>query len=245
MATNTYSALWFKLFMPLQKEEWTQNDAAFLARQLPLPRYRRVLDLACGQGRHALELARRSYQVTGLDRDEVAIAEARRRAREARQDIVYIVGNMLQLDDLPGAFDAVISMWQSFCYFDEETNTALLRSIFQKLTPGGRFVVDLYNRDYFEHHQGYKEQEIDGVTIKSHGYLQGNRWHSVLSYRNEHEELGGDHMEWQIFTSHEFCTLATTCGFTPLLVCTWSNENLSPSPDVGRMQIVLEKPYEL
>lgn len=84
-------------------------------------------------------------------------------------------------------------------------------------------------------------QEIDGVTVKSRGYLQGHRWHSVLSYSNEHGELGRDHMEWQIFTPREFCTLATTCGFTPLLVCTWANESLPASADMGRMQIVLEK----
>jgi SAM-dependent methyltransferase len=240
MTTNTYSALWFKLFLPLQ-EEWTCNEVAFLARQLPLPRYRRILDLACGQGRHALELARRGYLMTGLDRDKAAIAEARRRAREAEVEIVYLVGDMLRLDDVPGTFDAVISMWQSFCYFDEETNVTLLRSLFHKLTPSGRFVIDLYNRDYFEHHQGNKEQEIDGVTVRLQGYLQGNRWHSALSYRNELEELGTDHMEWQIFTSHEFCTLATTCGFTPLLVCSWANETLPPSAEAGRMQIVLKK----
>ena len=89
---------------------------AFLARHLPLPGYKHILDLGCGQGRHALELARRTYQVTGLDRDEAAITLAKRRAREAKQDIVYVVGDMLRLDELPSEFDAVISMWQSFCF---------------------------------------------------------------------------------------------------------------------------------
>lgn len=244
MTTNTYSALWFTLFLPLQ-EEWTPQEVAFLTRQLPLPRYRRVLDLACGPGRHALELARHAYQATGLDRDEAAITEARRRAREAGQDITYVVGDMRHLDELSGVFDAVISMWQSFCYFDGATNVALLHSIAKILTPGGRFVVDLYNRDYFEQHQGETEQQIAGVTVKSQGYLQGNRWHSVLSYSsNEQGELGGDHMEWQIFTPDEFSMLARTCGLSPVLVCTWANEQLSPSPEVGRMQIVLEKSGE-
>ncbi len=59
MTTNAYSSLWFRLFMPLQTEESTRNDVAFLTRQLPLPRYRRVLDLCCGYGRHALGLAER------------------------------------------------------------------------------------------------------------------------------------------------------------------------------------------
>src|SRR2546430_472449 len=118
MTNNAYSSLWFDVFMPLQKEEWTQNDVAFLARQLPLPRYQRVLDLGCGQGRHALELAKQSYQITGLDRDEAAIARARERAAEAEREITYIVDDMLRLEELPGEFDAIISMWQSFCYFD-------------------------------------------------------------------------------------------------------------------------------
>jgi len=242
MTTNVYSALWFEFFLPLQKEDWTQNDVAFLARHLPLPGYQRVLDLGCGQGRHALELARRTYQVTGLDRDEAAIALAKRRAREAKQDIVYVVGDMLRLDELPGEFDAVISMWQSFCFFDEETNAALLRQIHQKLTSGGRFIIDLFNRDYFEQHQGVTHLDINGVRVETHTFLQGNRLHSVLRYRKEHHEIGGDHFEFQVFTADEFCAFAMKCGFSPLLVCTWSNENLSPSPQVARMQIVLGKP---
>lgn len=56
---------------------------------------------------------------------------------------MYVVGDMLRLDELPGEFDAVVSMWQSFCYFDEVTNTALLNQIHQKLTPEGRFIIDL------------------------------------------------------------------------------------------------------
>jgi len=140
-----------------------------------------------------------------------------------------------------GEFDAVVSMWQSFCYFDEVTNAALLDQIHQKLSPGGRFIIDLFNRDYFEQHQGVTYQDIDGVSVETHTFMRGNRLHSVLQYRKEDREIGGDHFEFQMFTADEFCAFAMKCGFTPLLVCTWSNENLSPSPDVARMQIVLEK----
>lgn len=238
---NTYSDLWFKLFMPLQKEEWTQNEVAFLTRQLPLPDYQQVLDLCCGQGRHALALSRRGYQVTGLDRDEAAITEARQRAREAAQDIAYIVGDMLHLDRWPDEYAAILSMWQSFGYFDEATNKVLLSQIHQKLTPTGRFVIDLFNRDYFEQHQGITHQEQAGVSIETHTYLHGNRLHSVLQYQQGDQKPGGDHFEFQVFTADEFCAVATACGFTPRLVCTWSDENRLPSPDIARMQIVLEK----
>ncbi len=242
MAANAYSSQWFQLFMPLQSEESTRNDIAFLARQLPLPRYQRVLDLCCGYGRHALGLAGQGYQVTGLDRDESATAEAERRARAAGVDVTYVVGDMRELDALPGTFNAVINMWQSLSYFDEETNASVLRAIHDKLTPGGRFIVDMYNRAYFERNQGEKRQEINGVTVESHGYMEGDRWHSVLTYRDAQGVLtGGDHMEWRLYAADEFDALAATCGFTTRLVCTWSDENRAPSPDIARMQIVLER----
>jgi SAM-dependent methyltransferase len=242
MSANAYSPLWFQLFMPLQTEELTHQDVAFLARHIPLPRYQRVLDLCCGDGRHALALAERGYQVTGLDRDEAAIAEAKQRATLANQTITYLLGDMRQVSRVLGEFDAIINMWQSFCYFDEETNADLLRQIAGKLTPGGRFIIDMYNRSYFVSHQGIQQREINGVTVETNTYLQGNRLHSVSRYWDEAGEWGGDHFEFQMFTPDEFSVLASACGFVPLLACAWSDENVAPSAEVARMQLVLEKP---
>ena len=241
MPANTYSSLWFQLFMPLQTEEWTENDVAFLARQLPLPRYRRVLDLCCGYGRHAVRLAARGYAVTGLDRDAAALEEARLQAVDAHQQVTYVLGDMRELSALPGSFDAVINMWQSLSYFDDATNIEVLRQIAAKLAPARRFVVDMYNRDYFERNQGHKSQHINGVTVETDGYMEGNRWHSVLTYRDEHGERGEDHMDWQLYTPGEFGALAAECGLVSLLACAFSDERVAPSPEAPRMQFVLEK----
>jgi SAM-dependent methyltransferase len=245
MTTNSYSAVWFRLFMPLQSEEMTRREVAFLVRQLPLPRYRRALDLCCGYGRHAIGLAERGYQMMGLDRDAEVIAEARRQTLAAHQEVAYVVGDMRaigELPDLPGAFDSVINMWQSLSYFDDATNTRLLRAIHDKLTPGGRFIVDMYHRAYFERNQGHKRQEIDGVIVETDGYMEGARWHALLTYRDARgEDHGSDHMEWRLFTPDEFAALAADCGFAPLLVCAWADESQPPSADVARFQIVLER----
>ena len=189
-----------------------------------------------------MRLAERGYHVTGLDRDPEAIAEAERCTRTAHQQVTYLVGDMRELDELPGTFDGVINMWQSLAYFDEATNADVLRQIWSKLTPGGRFIVDIYNRDFFERNQGQKRQEIDGTIVETDGYMQGNRWHSVITYRNANGAVvGGDHMEWQMFTPDEFIALSAECGFTSRLVCAWADENIPPSPDVARMQVVLER----
>jgi SAM-dependent methyltransferase len=242
MTPNTYSSTWFQLFMPRQTEEQTRNEIAFLTRQLPLPRYRRVLDLCCGYGRHAIGLAAQGYEVTGLDRDEEAIAEARRRTQAAGVSVTYLTGDMRELSAAPGTFDAVINMWQSLNFFDEETNAQVMRAIHSKLTPGGRFIVDSFNREYFERNQGESSQEIDGVTVETHAYMQGGRWHSALTYRDAQGAIiGGDHMEWQAFSPDELIALAATCGFTTRLACAWAKEDLAPSPEFARMQLVLER----
>jgi SAM-dependent methyltransferase len=227
--------------MPLQTEEWTQKEVAFLARQLPLPRYTRVLDLCCGYGRHALPLAALGYAVTGLDRDAGAIAEARRRATEASQAVDLVIADMRQVGELPGVFDAVINMWQSFSYFDEPANRDLLRKVHAKLTDQGRLVIDLYHRQYFERHAGHSRREIDGIMVDTEGYMEGNRWHAVLRYADAHGARGGDHMEWQLFTLDEFAALAAACGFDLVLACAWADEAQAPAAEIARMQVVLRK----
>jgi SAM-dependent methyltransferase len=223
-------------------EDITRLEVAFLARLLPLPKFCRVLDLCCGYGRHAMGLAGYGYDVTGLDRDQEAIAEAKRRTLAAGQSVAYITGDMRGVGELAGEFDAVVNMWASLSYFDEATNLTLLRAIGEKLAPGGRFITDLYHRTYFEHHHGHQQQEIDGVVIESNGYMEGDRWHSVLTYRDVRGEIwGSDHMEWQVFTPEELSAMAAACGFATVLACTWADESRLPSPDIARFQIALER----
>jgi SAM-dependent methyltransferase len=243
MTINAYSSQWFQLFMPGPAEASTwQDDVAFLARHLSLPRYGRILDLCCGYGRHAIALARQGYQVTGLDRSQAAIAEAKRRSRAAGVEVTYVTGDMREVGEMPDTFDAVINMWQSLSYFDDDTNADVLRAIRGLLTPGGRFIVDLYNRESFERQHGTKQQEINGITVESHGYMQGSRWHSELTYRDAAGTITDtDHMEWRLYTPQEFDSLAAACGFSTRLACAWWDEGRAPSPDSGRMQIVLER----
>jgi SAM-dependent methyltransferase len=149
---------------------------------------------------------------------------------------------MREVGKLPDRYDAVINMWQSLSYFDDDTNADVLRAIHDRLTAGGRLVVDLYNRASLERQPGTRQQEINSITVESHGYMQDNRWHSELTYRDAKGAVtGGDHMEWRVYTPEEFECLAGVCGFATLLACAWWDESLAPSPDIGRMQIVLER----
>ena len=107
----------------------------------------RVLDEACGQGRHAIELARRGYAVTGLDLSEYLLGVARERARAARLKIRWVLGDMRRPPR--GPFDLVLNLFTALGYFDEDAqNQAVLDAIPGVLAPGGRLVLEVLNGDW-------------------------------------------------------------------------------------------------
>src|SRR5207249_10238727 len=87
----------------------------------------RILDVACGAGRHSIELAKRGYRVSGLDLSSSLLSEARKAARGAGVKVTFVQGDMRRLR-FRGAFDSAISMFTSFGYFDrQEEDCEVLR----------------------------------------------------------------------------------------------------------------------
>ncbi len=121
--------------------EQTRREADFVERQLRLPPGARVLDVPCGLGRHAIELAARGFRLTGVDLSQEAIAEARRTAAERGVEAEWLQADMR---DLPagGAFDGGYCFGNSFGYLDPDGTRAFVRAAAAALRPGGRFVLD-------------------------------------------------------------------------------------------------------
>ena len=68
----------------------TVKEADFLVEELNLPPRSRILDIGCGTGRHSIELARRGYQVTGVDISSGMLTEAKKRAEEAGVSVEWV-----------------------------------------------------------------------------------------------------------------------------------------------------------
>lgn len=111
-------------------------------RALALEPGSRVLDVPCGTGRIAIELAARGYTVTGIDITERFLNEGRRIAEERGVAVEFMSGDMRALDLAGSDFDGAISGWGSWGYFDEEGDSAYGRGVAGALRPGGRFLID-------------------------------------------------------------------------------------------------------
>jgi SAM-dependent methyltransferase len=105
----------------------------------------RILDLPCGQGRHAIELARRGYEVTGVDLSPYMLGVARERADASGVRVRWMAGDMREA--LPGeTFDLVLNLFTSFGYFDDEADDRrVVRAAASMLKPGGRFLLEVIN----------------------------------------------------------------------------------------------------
>ena len=106
---------------------------------------RRVLDLPCGQGRHSIELARRGYDVTGVDLSPFMLDVARTRAAAAGVQVRWLEGDMRRP---PGgeSFDVILNLFTSFGYFaDPADDQLVLTAGMAMLAAGGRFLLEVIN----------------------------------------------------------------------------------------------------
>jgi SAM-dependent methyltransferase len=116
--------------------EMTAADLRFLERTLQITPGAQLLDVPCGNGRHAVELAKLGCRVTGVDSSEEYIVEA----RSAPGDAEWILGDMC---DLPWSnrFDGAYCFGNSFGYLDRQAAGIFLAGIGRCLKPGGRFAI--------------------------------------------------------------------------------------------------------
>lgn len=125
----------------------TEQEVGFINNVLNLAGAAEIMDLYCGYGRHAIELAKLGYRVTGIDATQAFLDIATQKAREENVAIDFRLCDMRELD-YSQRFDAVINMFAAFGYFTDEENAEVLKRVAKALRSGGLFLIDLLNREW-------------------------------------------------------------------------------------------------
>jgi SAM-dependent methyltransferase len=122
----------------------TLAEAGFAATVLHLQPGKKLLDLPCGNGRHAWVLGERAIRVTAVDADAASLELARRDC--AHPNVEYRLMDARAAGELGADFDAVASLFSCVGYFeDEAADQAALKAMAQVLRPGGRFLLSTAN----------------------------------------------------------------------------------------------------
>ncbi len=176
----------------------------------------KVLDLCCGVGRHSLELSRRGFTVTGVDRTVSYLQKARRKAKKEKLKIEFVKDDMRTFCR-PNAFDVVINLFTSFGYFENpDDNLRVTRNVHRSLRNKGVALFDLMGKEILARiftERGWNEE--NGIFIleerkptKNWSWME-NRW--IIINDKEKREFKITH---RLYSAFEFSELLKDCGFS-------------------------------
>ncbi len=158
MAENKSNSSWFKKwfgtkdYLELYKHR-NSSDASKIAglitHTLKLPKGSKVLDVACGNGRHSLIFAAKGYDVLGIDLSAFLIGEANKKLRtdyrKQKDHLRFEIRDMRNITHI-NEFDLAVNLFSSFGYFEKDSeNFKVFESIARALKPGGYFFFDYLN----------------------------------------------------------------------------------------------------
>ena len=134
----------------VEDKQITNREIDLFTEFLGLDKNMVILDLACGQGRHTLELARRGFRnVNGLDRSHYLIRKAKNTCLTEGLSASFKEGDARKLPYPTDTFDLVMILGNSFGYFEStEDDMKILKEVFRILKPNGRFLIDVADGNY-------------------------------------------------------------------------------------------------
>jgi 2-polyprenyl-3-methyl-5-hydroxy-6-metoxy-1,4-benzoquinol methylase len=137
--------------------EAAAEEVKFIEKTLKLKPKMKILDLACGWGRHSIELALRGYEVTGLDLNPLYLKEGKKSAEKLNLKIRWIKGDMRKIS-FKNEFDVILSLSNSFGYFEkEDDHQKVIFEVAKALKPKGFFFLDVETLELFAYH--YKAEQ--------------------------------------------------------------------------------------
>jgi 2-polyprenyl-3-methyl-5-hydroxy-6-metoxy-1,4-benzoquinol methylase len=212
------------MWLQALSQEHTEQEAEFVARALAVQPGAELLDVPCGAGRLSLSLARRGYQLTGVDWSSACLNHAR--SSDALHEVTW---ERRDMRDLPwrAGFDGAFCLGNSFGYLDDEGNVAFLRAVAAALKPGGRFLLEtpMVLENLLGHLQDRPWWKVGDIRLLVVNSYDHTRQRLDIEYTfvtdGRVEVRSGSH---RAYTYRELVELIEAAGFTVELDKPWTKE---------------------
>ncbi|MBU8595451.1 hypothetical protein CHH78_01035 [Shouchella clausii] len=187
--------------------DFIDESVEFIEDVAPLSVYRKVIDLGCGPGLYAQRLAKKGYDVTGIDISENSIRYAKEQAQKAGLNIDYRCGNLFDFNE-ENKYDLGLLIYQIYCMFSPDQRRILLENVHRSLKRGGILIMDVLSEQRFnqfqeEQHWSFSRKENlvsddkfllmsstckyrDNVTLQKSTFLFAEDEPINLYYWNQH-----------------------------------------------------------
>jgi SAM-dependent methyltransferase len=206
---------WIDLHLSFRSPSDVQRETDAILSLLQPSVGARIVDIPCGPGDHVVELARRGFQVTGVDRSAALLEHARRRARKAQVTAEFVTGDMRAFrTDAP--FDILTCMWGSFGYFDAAGDQAQLHTFHELIRPGGQLLLDLLPLEGILFNFEPRDSQRVGrmIVVQDRSYdMQRQRIDGTWTFHRDDERIERQ-TSMRLYTVRETLEMLDAAGFS-------------------------------
>ncbi len=205
--------------------ERTLREVDFLLKELRPNKDASILDMPCGHGRHSIELAKRGYDVVGVDLNMFFLRKAKESALAAQVHPEFRQGDMRKIPyekferNLGEGFDIALNMFTAIGYFEDDADDQkVFNTFYASLKSGGVFFLDFLNRDRLMRNfrsQDWRELSDGSIILieRTHNMLTGRNTDRRLTIYPDGSRKDLSGMTCRMYSAVELIKMGETAGF--------------------------------
>ena len=213
-----------------------------ILKQYQNSKSKQILDLGCGTGNHALILARKNFDVVGIDKSKIAIKIAKKKARQHDYSVKFFVENMPNFF-FNKKFDVCISMFNSMCYLNNADFSKTINNVKRHLKSNGLLIFDFWNGSAVTHTE--PSVRVKDITLKNERIIRiatpklnlsrqicRMNYHCIVSSNNKIvDEFNEVHTHYYYFPN-DLKNILTQHGFNVLKILPSNSSNFGRSSTI-------------